>query len=152
MGSHTPLGRLLVEAGYIDETQLTSALSYQRQWGGRLGEALVDQRMLSEPAVYAEIARQRRVPYIEIGDRVVPPRVLRLIPERFIWRRRVFPLAVDRRALTVATSQPHDLALLDEIAFVAGMRVEPVLACDRDIGEAIQRHLGPPLTGTRMVL
>ena len=144
VGSHVPLGRLLVETGRLDEIQLMNAVAYQRQWGGRIGEAIVALRLLSESEVLAGVALQRGVPYVEIGERMVPPKVIQLLPEKFIRTRKVFPLALDRnapRALVVATGQPYDLALLDDAAFAAGRRIRPVLACDRDIATAIERHL-----------
>jgi type IV pilus assembly protein PilB len=142
--SHIPLGRLLVETGRLDELQLMSAVAHQRQWGGRIGEAIVALRFLPESEVLAGVALQHRVLYVEIGQRMVAPEILRLLPERFIRSRKVFPLALDRerpRALVVATSQPDDLALLDDAAFAAGKRIRPVLARDRDIAAAIERHL-----------
>ena len=146
MTAHQPLGRFLMETGYIDAAQLASALAYQQQWGGRLGEALVTLRILPEPVLLDGLARMHRVPYVEIGERVVPGEVVRLVPERIIRARKVFPLALiaDRAqvALMVATGTPHDLEALGEIEFSAGRAVRPVLAADRDIARAIDRHLG----------
>jgi type IV pilus assembly protein PilB len=144
VASHVPLGRLLVETGRLDEIQLMNAVAYQKQWGGRLGEAIVALRLLPESDVLAGVALQRGIPYVEIGRRMVSPKVLRLLPEKFIRKRKVFPLALDRerpRALVVATNQPYDLVLLDDAAFAAGKRIRPVLARDRDIAAAIERHL-----------
>ena len=98
VGSHVPLGRLLVETGRLDEIQLMNAVAYQRQWGGRIGEAIVALRLLSESEVLAGVALQRGIPYVEIGGRIVPPQVLKLLPEKFIRTRKVFPLALDRNA------------------------------------------------------
>jgi type IV pilus assembly protein PilB len=144
VGSHVMLGRLLVETGRLDEIQLLNAVAYQRQWGGRLGEALVALRIMSETEVLAGVALQRGIPYVEIGTRMVSPAIVQLLPEKFIRARKVFPLALDRstpRALVVATNAPYDLALLDDAAFASGKRIRPVLACSRDIVAAIERHL-----------
>jgi hypothetical protein len=145
VSSHVPLGRLLVETGRLDEIQLMNAVAYQRQWGGRIGEAIVALRLLPESQVLAGVALQREVPYVEIGRRMVPPKVLRALPEKVIRTRKVFPLALDgqrQRTLVVATNEPYDLALLDDVAFASGKRIRPVLACRRDIASAIERHLG----------
>jgi type IV pilus assembly protein PilB len=115
VASHVPLGRLLVETGRLDEIQLMNAVAYQKQWGGRLGEAIVALRLLPESDVLAGVALQRGIPYVEIGRRMVSPKVLRLLPEKFIRKRKVFPLALDRE--------------------------RPLLARDRDIAAAIERHL-----------
>ena len=135
-----------METGYIDAFQLRSALAYQQQWGGRLGEALVALHILSEPMLLDGLARMHGVQYVEIGDRVVPREVVRMVPERVIRAHKVLPLALvaDRAqaVLLVATGAPHDLEVLCELEFSAGRPVRPVLAADADIARAIDRHLG----------
>ncbi len=146
MTSRLPIGQLLIQAGRIDGWQLQSALAHQRRWGGRLGEALVSLGFVSEPVLLAELSRQLGVPYLELGERYVPPAIVRLVPERLIRARKVFPIALAtasrRGPLVVATSEPQNLTVLDEVTFASGMRVKPVLASARDIERAIDRHLG----------
>ncbi|HTT72140.1 MAG TPA: hypothetical protein VMG32_13030 [Anaeromyxobacteraceae bacterium] len=153
MTSRAPIGQLLVKAGLIDPWQLTSALADQQRWGGRLGEALVRLGFISEQVLLAHVARQHGVPYVEIADRPVPPQVVRLVPEKLIRSRKVFPIAhagASRRGmLVVATSEPQNLAALDEVAFASGQTVKAALASDGDIAQAIARYLGatPPAKG-----
>lgn len=146
MTSRARIGQLLIQQGRIDSWQLQSALAHQQRWGGRLGEALVGMGFVSEPVVLAEVARQHGVPYLALGDRHVPPAIVRLVPERLVRARKVFPIALGsqsrRGPLVVATSEPQNLAVLDEVAFATGLLVKPVLAGDRDIERAIARHLG----------
>lgn len=141
-----PIGQLLVEQGRIDDNQLRVALAHQRQWGGRVGEAMVCLGFLAEQELHRALARQHGVPYLTLGTRRVAPGVLRLLPERLIRSRRVFPLAIlstDKRGhLVVATSDPGDIRTLDEVAFASGMAVRAVLASEQDIERAIDRHLG----------
>ena len=82
MTSRLPIGQLLIQSGRIDGWQLQSALAHQRRWGGRLGEALVGLGFVSEPVLLAELSRQLTVPYIELGERYVPPAIVRLVPEK----------------------------------------------------------------------
>jgi len=146
MTSPGPIGQMLLQAGYIDGWQLQSALADQRRWGGRIGEALVRLGFVSEPVLLNELARQHGVPYVEIGERYVPPAVVRLLPEKLVRARRIFPIAYapqpGRGLLVVATSQPQDLTALDEAAFASGLKVKAALAGERDIERAIERHLG----------
>lgn len=146
--ARTPIGRILVEQGRIDELQLRSALSHQRQWGGKVGEALVCLGFVTEQVMLAAVARQHGVPYLTLGDRRVPPAILRLVPERLVRQRRLLPIAVisgaRRGQLVVATSDPGDVRALDEIAFAAGMDVRAVLVADGDLDRAIERHLLGP--------
>ncbi len=141
----TPLGKLLLDEGKISETQLRSALSHQERWRSRLGESLVALGYLPEQAVLTVLARQFDLPYHEIGDRRVAPGVVRLVPERLIRERHVFPVALlykhDRPGpLVLAVTDPTDMATLDDVAFACGMDVKPVLASRRDVDRAIGRH------------
>jgi hypothetical protein len=137
--------QILVEAGLVDVIQLTSARGYQRQWGCRLAQAVVDLGFAAEPAVMAVLALHLGVPYWEIGDRPVGAEIVSLIPERLIRLRKVFPVAVGasrRGPLVIAMADPQDLTVLDEVAFATGKTVEPELTSERDIERAIERHLG----------
>jgi Type II secretion system (T2SS), protein E, N-terminal domain len=140
-----PIGQRLVQAGRIDPWQLQSALAHQRRWGGRLGAALVGLGFVGEEDMLTEVARQLGVPYLAIGDRYVPESIVRLVPEKVIRSRRVFPIALGsqtrRGPLVVATEEPQNLAMLDEVAFASGYAVRPVLTSSRDLDLAIQHHL-----------
>lgn len=141
----TPIGKLLLDAGRINESQLRSALTHQERWRSRLGESLVALGYLPEQAVMEVLARQFDLPYVEIGDRDVPPAVLRLVPEALLRARHVFPLALlhghaQEGPLLLAVTDPTDLATLDEVAFASGVGVKPVLASRRDVDRALDRH------------
>lgn len=139
------IGEMLVAQGAIDALQLASALSHQQRWGGRLGRSIVAMGFLREEAVLATVGAQLGIPVIDLGDRNVPPAVLRLLPERLIRARRVLPLGRlgggRGGVVVIATADPFDLHLLDEVAFAAGRGVRPVLAGDEDLDRAIARLL-----------
>jgi type IV pilus assembly protein PilB len=141
------IGQLLVEAGFIDPWQLQSALGDQERFGGRLGAALVRRGFISEPALLAQVAGQLGVPYVQLAGRPIQPAVVRLVPEKLIHKHGVFPIAhaprPRRGLLVVATSDPENLASIDEISFATGLAVHPALASENDIAHAIQLHLGP---------
>lgn len=139
----TPLGQLLLKDGRISDIQLRSAISHQTRWGGRIGQALVSMGYLSEQAMLSALATQQGVPFIELGRRKVSGDVLRLLPERLIRRRRVFPVELSggrRGPLVIACTDPADLGLIDELAFACGMQVRVALASELDIERAIARH------------
>jgi type IV pilus assembly protein PilB len=141
------IGEMLLARGHIDQHQLASALAYQKHSGGRLGRALVSMGFVTESKLLSTLAVQLSVPVVHIGDRTVPASVWRLVPEKLLRSRRVFPLEIlsasKRGALLVALSEPDNLSLLDEIAFVAGRAVQPALAAEADIDRALARHLEP---------
>jgi type IV pilus assembly protein PilB len=138
------LGELLIEEGRLDPVQLQSAMAHQSRWGGRLGQALVNMGLCSEPVVMQVLARQLGVRFVEIGDKTVPAAVLHLVPERLIRKYKAFPVGVmggRRGPLVVALGDPADLRLVDDLAFATGMGVEAALATPGDIEQAIARHL-----------
>jgi type IV pilus assembly protein PilB len=144
--ARTRIGELLVSGGQIDPHQLDSALAHQRQWGGRIGQALVRLGFLTEERVLEVVGAQLGAPFVVIGQRVVPPAVVALVPRKTIRARRAFPLEKlnehRRGPLVVAFADPADLPGVDEIAFATGLAVKPVLAAEWDIEQAISRHLG----------
>lgn len=150
MPQRPQIGELLVKQGRIDALQLRSALAHQRQWGGRLGRALVALGFVTEQVLLQAVAEQLGIPFVEIGARPIPPRVVQLVPERLVRSRNVVPLELlsesRRGPLVVAFSDPYNLATLDEVAFATGLSVRPVLAAEADVAAAITRLLGagPP--------
>lgn len=139
------IGELLIEQGRIDAIQLKSALGYQQKWGGKLGQVLITLGFVTEPVLMQTLSQKSGVPYVELGDRIVPPPILKIIPEKVMRERKVMAVALlsdhSRGPLVVAMSDPWDLALVDELAFVTGKAVKPVLASDRDLDRALRRHL-----------
>ena len=89
--ARTPIGELLKEQRLIDDLQLRSAIAYQQKWGGRIGQAFVRLGFLDQPVLLSALGRQLGVQFIEIGDRVVHPEVLKLVPEKLMRQRKVLP-------------------------------------------------------------
>jgi len=140
------LGQMLKDAGLVREEQIRSALVHQRIWGCRLGEALLDLRIVRPDALLEVMARQLGVPALHIGDRTIAPSALARLPYKFISRHRALPLAVvsirGQDRLAVAFTAPNDLRVVNDAAFAAGMPVEPVLVMKDDLDRAIGRHCG----------
>ncbi|BDG04916.1 GspE/PulE/PilB domain-containing protein [Anaeromyxobacter oryzae] len=146
------IGELLVARGALDPVQLESALAHQRQWGGRIGRSIVSLGFMKERAVLDAVGAQLGVPVVDLRDREVPREVLALVPQKLIRSRRVLPLArlseARRGPLQVAVPDAGDLGVLDELAFATGMVVQPLLAADSELDEAIAYHLdGVPRRG-----
>jgi type IV pilus assembly protein PilB len=138
------LGEMLVQRGCIDAVQLQSALAHQQRWGGRIGRSIVQLGFMEEPALLANVGEQMGVPFVEIGDRRVPPAVVALVPAKLVRARKVVPLEVGggtRGPLVVALADPSNLSTLDEIAFATGLAIRPVLAAEDDLDRAIARLL-----------
>ncbi|HEY6097839.1 MAG TPA: hypothetical protein VIW03_00320 [Anaeromyxobacter sp.] len=136
------LGEMLMEAGIIDETQLKAALGHQRQWGVRLGQALVDLKLATEADIVGALSVKFGFPIARLAE--LEPyaleQALSLVPREFAVRHNVFPMAADTASLTVAMSDPANLSLVDEIRFRTGRRVKVFMGGDREVADAVKRH------------
>jgi len=136
------IGEMLLEAGIIDETQLKAALGHQRQWGVRLGQALVDLKLAAE----ADIVRALSLKFgFEVAklDALEPyghEQALKLFTREFTVRNNVFPMWADMANVTVAMSDPTNLAVADEIRFRTGRRVKVCIGGDREIADKLNRQ------------
>jgi type II secretory ATPase GspE/PulE/Tfp pilus assembly ATPase PilB-like protein len=134
------LGRLLVAGGAIDEAELRAALEEQRRSPVRIGEILV-RRGLDPEQVARALAEQLRLPYAG-PPLLAEPRALERVDRQLALRHRVFPLALLERGIRVALADPLDLAVLDDLRFQTGRRVEAVVATARAIEAALAEAYG----------
>jgi type IV pilus assembly protein PilB len=135
------LGELLLEAGLIDEFQLRSALSYQEEWGGRIGSIITRKGFVTEKEMLSVIEKQYGLASVSLDDISNPPEeVLDLVKVDVAKRFGILPVKLEGRTLLIAIADPTDLKTLDDISFLLGVRVKPVLALESDIKRAIGVH------------
>jgi hypothetical protein len=147
------LGELLVEAGIIDELQLSSALGQQRQWGKRLGATLIEMGFVTEKDMAAVLKKQMGIECVSLEDMAPQPEALNAVKLDIAKKYNIFPVNLSGKILTVATSDPTDLKLADDLGFTLGMRIRTVLAIDSEIVNAISRHYEgkePPIKNKRV--
>ncbi len=136
------LGELLLDAGVIDEAQLQTALTHQRKWGGKLGQALVELKLASEPQIVAALSRKLGYEIVDVAALQWSPALegaLKLVPAEVSLRQTLLPVTSDAASVTVAMSAPSNIAVVDELAFRTGRRIKIALAGDRAIAAAVQR-------------
>ncbi len=133
-------GEILIEAGLINELQLSVALGEQKRWGGRLGSVIVKMGFASEESIASVLEKQLGQSCISLDERGIPPEVLKKVKVEIAKRYCIIPLEFDKGTLTIATSDPTDLRTIDELGFVLGLKVKPVLAIETGIKKAIARH------------
>lgn len=131
---------IMIERGFVDELQVASAVSEQRQWGGKLGEILVKKGFLHRAGLINCLAIYQGIERVSVRDLAVRPAALRCLRPREAKRYGALPLSVTRNALTVAMADPTDLAAIDALALLTGKRIKPVLAEDGDILPLIDEH------------
>ena len=136
------LGELLVKEKLISQDQLKQALDYQKQHGGRLGTALVKMGLVTDDEVTAVLSRQYGVPSINLKYYEVDPTVVKLIPQETAVRYQIVPLSRVGSTLTIAMTDPTNVFAMDDIKFMTGFNVEPVVASESAIAEAISKFYG----------
>jgi type IV pilus assembly protein PilB len=140
------LGELLIEAGIIDEHQLLSALGHQRQWGVKIGQALVDLKIATELQIVDALSKKLGYEVVRL-DRIDPSpgleAALKLVPRDVARAQNLLPLATDANSVTIAMSDPTNVAVADEVAFRTGKRVRIVIAGDREIARSVRKIYFP---------
>jgi type IV pilus assembly protein PilB len=136
------LGEILIKEKVISSEQLKQALEFQKTNGGRLGYALVKLGFLSDDEVTAVLSRQYGVPSINLAYFEVDPNVIKLIPMETAMKYQILPLSRVGSSLTVAMVDPTNVFAMDDIKFMTGFNIEPVVASEAAIGEAIKKHYG----------
>ena len=153
-GETEPIGRLLVDRGWITPDQLSTALIRQKELGGRLGTALLETDALSEDVLVQTLAEQTGLPLADIDElRTIPQEVIDLMPPKVAIRHRVVPFRSGRGRVDLAVLQEPDIPTLDELAFVVGRRTVIHIANEARVHEALQRHYGAdcPLRFTQLL-
>ncbi|HEV2615685.1 MAG TPA: type IV-A pilus assembly ATPase PilB [Candidatus Acidoferrales bacterium] len=136
------LGEILVRDSLISSDQLKQALDYQKREGGRLGTCLVKLGLVSDEDITAVLSRQYGVPSINLKFYEVDPSVIKLIPQETAVRYQIVPLSRVGSTLTIAMTDPTNVFAMDDIKFMTGFNVEPVVASESAISEAIGKFYG----------
>ena len=122
------LGEILLRDGLITLDQLKRALIEQKQTGMRLGYTLVTLGFVEETEISKMLARQYRMPAVDLSRFEVDPKILRLIPPDVAIKHTVLPLKREGRTLTVAIADPNNVTAIEDIKFITRCDVFPVIA------------------------
>jgi type IV pilus assembly protein PilB len=136
------LGEILLKESLITQEQLQKALEFQRANGGKLGSCLTKMGFITDDDITGVLSRQYGVPSINLKFYEIDPNVIKLIPQDTALRYQVIPLSRVGSVLTIAMTDPTNVFAMDDIKFMTGFNVEPVVASESAIGEAITRFYG----------
>lgn len=134
------LGEILVRENLISSQQLRDALEYQRLNGGRLGSNLVKLGIISDDVVTTVLARQYGVPSINLELYQIEPETIALISHEASIKYSVLPVSKVGSTLTLAMADPTNVFAMDDIKFMTGLNVEPVIASETSIANAISKY------------
>ncbi|MCK9224368.1 MAG: type IV-A pilus assembly ATPase PilB [Candidatus Muirbacterium halophilum] len=136
------IGDALLEEGLIDEEQLQKALQIQKKTGKRLGKIFVEMDLVSETDMVEALAKQMKIPYVNLATYLIDPAIARTVPEHIARRYQLIPINKVGNKLTVAMVDPLNILAIDDIQLMTGLSVKPVVATSSDIGTALDNAFG----------
>ena len=136
------LGELLIKRNFITPEQLKKALEEQKVKGGRLESNLVRLGYIKEDELLSFLSAQYRVPSVKISKMEVNPNVIKLVPSSVSKKYFILPINRVGPKLTLAMADPSNIVVIDEIKFMTGFNVEPVVASETEIIDAIKKYYG----------
>ncbi len=134
------LGDLLLRERLISKEQLDQALMEQRNTGMRLGYVLVKMGFVQETEITKMLARQYRMPAVDLSRFEVDPKIVKLIPADVAVKHTVLPLKREGRTLTVAMADPTNTGVVDDLKFITRYDIFPVIAGDFTLRNAIEKY------------
>jgi type II secretory ATPase GspE/PulE/Tfp pilus assembly ATPase PilB-like protein len=137
------LGDTLVELGYLTEAELQEALAIEaRDRSNPLGQILIDMGVVDPEVLNGVMAKKLGIPFVNLKTFRIRPEVLKRVPAAVAQRFQVLPVAEADNALVVAVENPMNMAKMEELRFVAGVKLVPVMASAEDIRAALDRNYG----------
>ncbi len=140
MANRNRVGELLVQQRLISVAQLQEGQTAQKSSGGTLSAALVKLGYVTEAQIAAFLSKHYNIPTIDLEDVEIDPELLKLVPRDQCERHRVIPVSRSKSGVTVAMSDPTNLNAIDDLKFLTGSNIEPVIATETAIMRAIEKY------------
>ena len=138
----TRLGELLQQAGKITEEQLNQALAAQQSQGGRVGSHLVKLGYIDDEELVEFLSQRYGVPAINLSEIEVDDSIIGIIPAEVARKYTILPVSKAGAKLTIAMVDPTNVFAMDDVKFMTGYNVEPVVASDSTLRGAIDQYYG----------
>ncbi|MGQ0733437.1 MAG: type IV-A pilus assembly ATPase PilB [Acidobacteriota bacterium] len=137
------IGELFLKERRITPEHLQEALTYQRQHGTKLGPTLVKLGFVKDEEITALLSKQYGVPSIALHEFEIDPAIIKLVPADTARKYQVVPLSRSGATLTIAMTDPANVFAMDDVKFMTGYNVEPVVASETALLDAIEKYYGP---------
>jgi len=136
------LGEILIDRKLITTEDLDRALELQKERGEKIGKVLVDLGFVAARDVLAALSDQLGVPVVTFDDRPATSPETEKLPPRFLRQFRCLPVALHDHTVSLAMADPLDFETIAAVRNVTGLNVEPALAGEQEILDAINRYYG----------
>jgi type IV pilus assembly protein PilB len=134
------IGELLLKEKRISAEQLQEALNYQKTNGGKLGANLVKLGYVKDEEITALLSKQYGVPSIALNQFEIDPAVIKLVPAETARKYQIVPLSRAGATLTIAMTDPTNVFAMDDVKFMTGYNVEPVVASETAVLDSIDKY------------
>jgi len=134
------LGEVLIAEGLINRQQLGSALQIQNNDNRRLGDILVSEGFVSDVQLSQILARIHKLPFVNLADIQIKEEVFAVVAMDLLEQHKVLPIEIKGITLIVATNNPLDVSGLQEIQYMSGLQVKPVIAGREDIETHLKKY------------
>ncbi len=134
------LGELLLREKLISPEQLSKAIEAQKEGGGRLGYNLTVLGFVTEQELTSFLSTQYGIPTVDLSEEEVDPDIIKLIPEEVSRKYHIMPISRTGSTLVIAMADPSNIFAIDDIKFLTGYNVEPLVASDEAIKKAIDEY------------
>jgi len=134
------IGQIFVDMGFITDEQLQLLLEEQQQQpGALLGKLAEDMTLITDEQLAQALGEQMNMKVVSLGDAPIAPELIEKLTETMAQLYRVIPVKYDGHRLTVATCDPQNLSIQDELRTFLGFEIEMVVATEREIKATIER-------------
>lgn len=136
-----PIGKILVENGFINNEQLEEALEKQRSSEGKmLGDVMLEMGLVSETQLAQALSIRLKVPYVDLATTQINREAVMKIPEEKAKEKLVLAYAINNNRLMVATNDPINFYIFEELKVQTGMEIIPQISTKTAINEAIGKY------------
>jgi type IV pilus assembly protein PilB len=133
------LGKVLVAAKLITEDQLQKALLAQKKEGGQLGSVLIKLSIIEEDKLLKFLGQHYGIPAIDLAKTQIDPAVIKIVPVEVVHKYHVIPVKRSGATLSLAMADPTNMFAIDDIKFMTGYEIEPMVASDTAVMTAISK-------------
>ena len=134
------LTNVLLKEGFIVEEDLKKAEQYQRDNGGVLSYILVKLGLITEEQIVVGLAEQLGIPHMKLTNYRLDPEVMKLLPERIIRKDKVILLSQSGNTLTVATADPLNVLMIDDLKAITGCNIQTIVATPSEIEQVMEDY------------
>ena len=136
------LGKMLLQAGKVDEDQLQNALTFQKEKDGYIGQIFVDKGFLKRSELNQYISYQLKIPHLQLRYFEADKSLMNLFSESFIRTKKILPLFRINNTINIAMGDPLDSEPINAARESTGLKIEPVIALESEIESAIDMFYG----------